>query len=201
MAALMTDDCLALAHQIAPELRDRLVIRHEPAWPAPPGVTAWATRQRDGLGAITFVQEPTIEVALHEAAHVLPAVEPMAVPAMTAAGVAVQLETIDMWLRGDYLTNPDRLPWTAHGLDWVRRVIHLWYRAESAGVTVRQCDFRAVDWADHDIGEYRARLGWEPVRCRTWSFAAIESLPLPEYFSDLFKRDQAAWEAGHEEST
>lgn len=190
---LTSDAAEKLVVSIVPELADRLVIRHEPAWPAPPGVEAWATRQRDGMGAITFVLPPSVEIALHEAAHVLPSVEPMAVPATTTDGIAFQLEQIDLWLRGDHLSDPTRPPWTGHGPDWLRRLIHLWCRAESAGIAVRQCNFRAVDWADHGIDEYRARLGWETTRCRSWTFAQIEALPMPAYFFDLFKRDQAAW--------
>lgn len=184
----------------ARELSGKLEVRHEPAWPAPPGVEAWATRQRDGTGLVTFVQEPTIEVAIHEACHLLPAVEPVAVPAQTSAGIAFQLEQIDLWLRGDHLSDPDRRPWTAHGPDWLRRVVHLWCRAESAGIPVRQCNFRAVDWADHDVSEYRARLGWEPTRCRGWSFAQIEAEPIPAYFSTLFEADKAAWLQRQKES-
>lgn len=198
---LTVDEVYTLATTLAPELRGRLIIRHEPTWPAPPGVEAWATRQRDGTGAICFVQTPAVEVALHELSHVLPVAEPVTVSAPTAAGIALQVEQVNLWLRGDHLADPSRLPWTAHGPDWLRRVVHLWCRAESAGIPIRQCDFRALDWTDHDISEYRARLGWEPTRCRGWSFAQIEAEPIPAYFSTLFEADKAAWLAGHEEST
>jgi len=148
----------------------------------------WRDRPTD---AIVFLEPPTAATVIHEAAHLVPVRTPLPDPPLPA--LLAEEATLRMLTR--WAAQPFPLePWAGgHDLPFLRRCCHLWARCEPLGIPVRQCDFRAVDWADHDIDEYRRRLGWEPTRCRGWSFAQIEAEPIPAYFSDLFTRDQAAW--------
>lgn len=186
------DDALSLAVRLAPELAGRLIVVHRPDHPAPPGTVAFANHDRDGTARITFVAEPTVEVLLHEVGHTLPAVEPVVVAEPSARGIAYEAELVRDFAAGLHLT-PERPPWTRHGADWIRRVCHLWFRAEQLGIPIRQCNIGATEDLDHGIDEYRAALGWEPTRCRNWSFSQIEAEPMPKGFIDCFIHDTTAW--------
>jgi len=149
----------------------------------------WRDRPTD---AIVFLEPPTAATVIHEAAHLVPIRTPL--PDSPLPAPLAELATLRMLTR--WAAQPSPLePWAGgHDLPFLRRCCHLWARCEALGVPVRQSDIhRAGAELLHDISEYRSRLGWEPTRCRSWTFAEIEALPIPEAFGKLFDDDKARW--------
>lgn len=209
---LTIDEAAALAVALAPELRDRLAILHEPDWPSPPGCQAWTSLGRhlgvrDALIAagrwtgcfptsIIFVAPPTAELLIHEMSHALPAREPLADIEPTDVEREVQAVQVRRWAAGEHYTDPDRLPWIGHDARWIRRVCHLVHRAERLGIDLRPVDVRCggPDYGlQHDLCGYRAALNVEPYQYYRATFDVIDKAPLPELFVRTFADDAQSY--------
>lgn len=206
------DACLALAHQLAPELRGKLHVLHDPTWPSPPGCYAWTSLGRhlgirdallaagqwtgEFLTAIVFIAEPTVEILLHELGHCLPVLGPWSYIEPTDTEKAVQARQVSQWAAGAHYLDPSRPPWATHEARWIRRVLHLWHRAERLGVDVRPVALRCAgpDYGLlHDVCGYQAALNVEPYQLYGQPFDEIERTPLPELFVRTFADDVRAY--------
>ncbi len=202
------DECYQLAVALAPEVRDRLAIIHDPEWPAPPGCSAWTSlgrnlAVRDALMAdgrwpghfpttIIFIAEPTIELLAHELAHCLPICEPLADIEPTPMDREVQAVQVRSWAAGNHYRDPDRLPWTGHDARWIRRLIHLWHRLERLGMSVRPIGLQCAGYnygLARDEHAYRFALNAEPYGFYGATFKKIEAAPIPDLFARMFADD------------
>lgn len=207
---LSTDRALELAVALAPELRGRLeIVANRPEWPRAPRrcgayyhpllmpaldwLSARGVSWKSPPAVIVACYPLTPELLIHEVGHAVPPrrlvfdltdAEYDELRSRQPAALAAVADEIDA--RG--ADAPDN----QHGARWLRAVCHLWARAEAAGLDLRPVKINATPWFDHDIGEYRARLGWEPVKFARKTFEEIESEPPPDCFLDLFQRDQQA---------
>lgn len=209
---ISTADAYDLAVRLAPELRDKLAILHEPDWPAPPGCQAWTSLGRnlsirdalvaagqwtgEFLTTVVFVAAPTVEILLHELGHCVPVLGPWSYIEPTETERAVQARQVSQWAAGTHYLDPDRLPWATHDARWIRRVLHLWHRAERLGVDVAPVGLRCAgpDYGlRHDVIGYRAALNAEPYQFYSAAFEDIERAPLPEMFVRTFAGDAQAY--------
>ena len=200
---------------IAPELRQSplYIVTPPPDYPVMTGIRAFHTpydfairadlvsrNEWRGKGNIICIcaddidTEDMLGVILHETAHALPFCEPAVDFEPTPAEAARQSELITAWV-----TTPDtaelREPWVRHELPFIRRCLHLAYRASRLGVVI---PWPAIQFAGWHYGlsgawRYSRLLGDEPARLSGCSFAEIEQTEAPPAFCELFNSDVAAW--------
>jgi hypothetical protein len=201
-------DHQAIVASIAPEASGVELLMCPAAWRVPGTTAAYASqgrdlRVRDELvrlnrwhgeyrGAIVFIEEPTLPLLLHELAHVLPRREPLSDIEPSAEQRAAQIVATLQWAHGP---RSESVPWEGHDARWIRRAIHLHYRAKEAG---HDCNLHAMQVAgDHyglsHVGEYASALSYEPMQLRFKTFAQIEQEPMPERFVKLFAYDVATY--------
>jgi hypothetical protein len=200
-------DLHALALQLAPELvaADLRIIEHQPHWPKPAVAVAYAIYGKHlpirqylasrgewsgRWGSFIVSCEPlTIATLLHELAHVLPAREPLIDDGdePTPEQVGFQSGQLKAWSVG----YSDAPPWRGHDLKFIRRAIHLHYRASQCGVNVSLNDFPVAGpcYGLSMPEEYRVELATEPQRMTKKSFAEIDAEPMPPRFAKLFAND------------
>jgi hypothetical protein len=190
LAMILTiDEALSLIFRLAPELAGVEILAGVEQLPST-GVAVHGFAAAGAPPTIVFRDAPSLEILLHEASHLLPA---ESTPPRDQPTPEIREWYLHRAITAPTMTELDA-PWSGgHDLAFIRRCCHLWSRCEQLGIPVRQCAICAGAGLDNGIDEYRAVLGWEPVRCRNWAFADIEALPMPECFSDLFDRDKAAW--------
>jgi hypothetical protein len=150
-----------------------------------------------GPGALVVVDTALCErdavdllgLLLHEVAHMLPYKKPAAdfeptLPQIVAQAAAI----VDV---SEIKTDGTIPPWHKHGLAFIRRALHLRYRAEVAGheVAIPDLLIAGPQYGLSSAGQYRSALGNEPARCTSMSFVEIESRPTPRAFRRLFARD------------
>ena len=204
-----------IAEQLAPELQTvPFYVLAQPAeLPTPLETVAYCIRGRDialrdflrqrgewkGYGAaIVFVDQiddrlQFLGTLLHELGHALPATtwsdtEP------TAEERERQIAAVRKWA-DDPAPHKEREPWTGHGLQFVRRVLHLHYRSLWHGIAVPLAALNAAGsyYGLSPIWRYLSALGAEPFDLSGKSFAEIESIKPPAAFVDLFVSDVGEW--------
>lgn len=206
-ATMNLESLRRLAHVVATELdqADLRVLRHRDGWPEITDATAYCVQGhhlaiRDHLrsvgtwrgvwpACVVFIDEPTVGILLHEIAHLLPAVaaKPDTLGEATPKLAALQAATVAA------INSVGRVPWHGHGPDFIRRFLHLMYRARLAGAQVLLDDLHIGGWF-YDLSparSYRDALGDEPERLRGLSFAEIEAEPPPPEFLRLVEFDEA----------
>jgi len=205
-------DVLTTAHnlalQVAPELADwpLYLVPCEPAWLPHDCLGAhlswidplWMTRLQErgqwrGNGRLIALAAEALElprqylcgVVTHELAHALPAIEPSRLFAPTAENLAL----CQQWAAEDARQGVDDFPGGSaemHGAGWVRRLVHLRYRALQAGVTIPWSAFNVRHGQCH-ISIMARRLGDEPARLASASFQEIETIEPPVEFTTLWQ--------------
>jgi hypothetical protein len=92
-------------------------------------------------------------------------------------------------------------PWwfPSHDGKWIRRVLHLWWRAALAGYFTPLESLHAAgsDYQLSRIDAYWEALGAEPVKMQHNTFAEIESEPYPAAFKEIWKLDILDWARIH----
>ena len=213
----------ALALRIAPELQacSPLYFVSRPAgYPVPAGLLAFASAgvdsalRRDlvsrgewqGQGSLICLVAPPADreslagLMLHEISHLLPAERPWPDDPLSPGAAALEAT-----VRHDWAAHGERLlpfPWTGHNACFLRRAIHLRWRAAKAG---RPVPFPAVVVGWHyglrPLVRYAAALADEPQRFAAADFATIQATPAPIAFSDLFANDVRNWMSDNSQGT
>ncbi len=195
-----------IALQLAPELASAglRLFRHEDDWPIRKGVSAYCVIGRhiairntlrlrgEWLGHwgafIVFVDRPTLGLLLHEMGHRLPAeplipdnIEPMA--EHVAAEVA--------YLTREPEQNTSRKPWEGHDAAWIRRTLHLHWRAWQLGYEVGLPEMQVAGpiYGLSQPWQYMHALDDEYERMAGATFSEIEAEPMPTEFIELWRRD------------
>jgi hypothetical protein len=134
-------------------------------------------------------------VLLHEVSHALPLRQPPREYDPTPQQMAVHLKLTALV---DSIADQQRQlkPWDQHEADFIRRCVHLRYRAQRLGV---ELPYPAIRFAGYGYSlssaiEYARSLGDEPHRMAGCSFREIEATPAPEAFTKLFDNDVASWQ-------
>jgi len=204
-------DALTTAHnlalQIAPELADwpLYLVPTEPAWLPHDCLGAhlswidplWMTRLQErgqwrGNGRLIALAAEALElprqylcgVVTHELAHALPAIEPSRLFAPTAENLAL----CQQWAAETAAQTVDDCPGGSadmHGAGFVRRLIHLRYRALQAGITIPWDAFNVRHGPGH-VSIMARLLGDEPARLARLLFSDIETTPPPPGFPALW---------------
>ncbi len=199
-----------LAIRLDPELSGNLeLLRHREEWPLPAGALAYAIRGRHlgirdelrrlgrwaghWVAAIVFVVEPTIEMLLHELAHILPVKPPIVddCDEPTAEQRGYQNGQLLAWAaharQGE--------PWAGHDLKFIRRALHLAHRAESLGLSIKRQKMLIAgeDYGLSNVSDYADALASEPQRMSNRTFTQIEDEPLLPPFVRLFVKDASRW--------
>jgi hypothetical protein len=214
-------DCERIALQLAPELfaaplyvlnvpdGDPALSTRVKAYAADTGLFALQDSLRDagrwrGHGpVIAFCDvEPheVLPLLIHELAHCVPFDPVRNIREPTPELRAFQRATVEVWLAGAQVFTP---PWQRgdHGLQFVRRCIHLHHRAWQLGIEVGAGDvhFAGEQYGLSEHWRYRRALGDEPRRMACESFAGIESAEPPDEFVQLWRDDLADWYRAHRE--
>lgn len=201
---------------LAPELATAglQLLRHVEGWICPSDASAYAVRGphigiRDELrrraewpgswgSYIVFREVPADRntlrgVALHEAAHLLPAKVPVADDGEepNAEQLAYHRKKLQTWAEGEL--EPD--PWTGHEADFIANCLHLHRRAQLAGGDI---PFSDMNFAGRNYGlsmpaVYQFELGCLPEAYQQLTFHEIQSEPLPKRFVTLFENDKRAF--------
>jgi hypothetical protein len=145
--------------------------------------------------AIVFCSEPASEsdvlgLMLHEAAHILPANAPIPDRNDEPEGMhQLQLEMLSS--SPQEMSNAILRPWRDHDHKFVRRVLHLKFRAEQIGLNVpwRSLFSAGANYGLSPLADFAAELATEPQRCTRMSFKEIEADEPPPGFLRLFARD------------
>lgn len=136
----------------------------------------------------------TTTVFVHELGHCLPF---ESLPDPVAQDIEPDQTTLDRSAARyrRFVDAPPRPePWAGHGHEFIRRALHLWWRADQAGckipLSILGCG-RAYGLSH--AREYLRALGNEPARMHDATFAEIEATPPPAEFVELFESDTTAW--------
>ena len=157
----------------------RAFIESRGLWRGPGRMIAFC---QDDIGA-----EDALGIALHEAAHLLPA-GPVDDPPHAAELIDAQVAAFSRFLLTDVDFEPT--PCEYHGADFLRICCHLQHRAKLAGF---ELPFPALVEGWHyqrpPLVRFARVLGDEPDRMLGCSFAEILSQPAPAEFLELSKGD------------
>jgi hypothetical protein len=155
-----------------------------------------------GRGAMIVICQPEHEhlkgILLHELGHVLPVGSPREDSEPSADEIAMELSMVQKWADLPEVERAnDHRPWWPHHDDaFIRRVLHLHYRAERLG---HDAPGRTLCIAGEYYGLsppacYHRALGDEPARLSALSFREIEEIEQPKEFSQLFAADVQRWQ-------
>lgn len=212
----MLDDLKTLALELAPELAHAgfRILEHQDGWLCPPRSAAYAIRGRhldirDYLRSIgewkgtwgTYcvflpplpARQEAIAYLLHELGHALPAHPPIDDgDEPTRIQRDLQAGQMLTWAAAGR-NSPE--PWSGHGPQWIRRCIHLQFRAARLGINI---NLTAANVAGESYGlthpcEYSAALATEPLRLQSATFTRIDAEPVPTRFAALFAQDVGQW--------
>jgi hypothetical protein len=211
---LLITQARELCFEVAPELvatrTPVYVLAHPENLPSPAGARAYcptggtliglrdvlvARGEWQGPGiSIVFIDpgdstEEAMGMTLHELAHDLPHVrrrdcEPSPGQRERQTAMLVAWATDNQHQSGP-------LPWQDHDSAWIRRVLHLHYRALWAGRPIPL----ALLWAAgaryglSPIWKYLEAIGAELFTMRNWTFREIDNSPLPVEFNRLWQHD------------
>jgi hypothetical protein len=211
--AAMLNELHALALKLAPELAgaELRLLRHQADWPAVPHAEAYAIvgktlHVRDHLqsagdwngrwgSTIVFVAEPSVPLLLHELSHILPARQAVDDDGVEATSGQRQSYEIHLRQMVQRSANREGEPWRGHDLHWIRRALHLIYRAERLGIEVshQQVNVAGDAYALSNVWDYNFRLASEALRFSLKTFSEIEAEPLLPPFVRLFLNDATRW--------
>ena len=141
-------------------------------------------------------RDESLGLLLHEVAHAVPYKSPSADVEPTAETQSLQRQFVANRLLhpvGDLPTMP---AWySSHGLAFVRRCLHLHFRAWRSGVEIGlpMISFAGSDYDLSPPWKYRRALGDEPQRMMLASFREIDATPAPAEFRSLFHSDIHDW--------
>jgi hypothetical protein len=208
--ALLTES-KELMLRIAPELAAGpfYLLEHPAHLPRPIDTAAYTIRGRhielrqhlvdrgewQGNGSMIVLVDPPedrrdfLALVLHETAHCLPATFlPDAEP--TPEQQEKQERSFLLWAKADPLTE-NVVTWRGHGVRWIRRVLHLHYRALWQGVVLPLAWLSCAGpaYGLSPIWRYVEALGAEPFKFRSYPFREIEANPPPAEFTSLFLED------------
>ncbi|MEQ8850143.1 hypothetical protein [Botrimarina sp.] len=220
----MLETLRQFALQIAPELSAQpLYVVQQPAiYPQTTYASAYALKfgcpiirqvvkeAGDWIGngpAIVIIEEPAdsrdlLATIVHETAHLVPSKKLSEDREPTAAEMVGAFRMAERWAETPEIhQGPSGEPWGgAHGIDFIRRALHLHDRAlrhghdvpfDSLGVAGH---YYGLSWA----GKYARALGDEPERMRSLTFAEIEATDPPQAFARLFDEDVERWRTEHQ---
>lgn len=149
---------------------------------------------------VDAIRQRIFAIGFHELAHNLPwkphsnAGDSLCLPGLQGADAAywAYLEFQDV---GAPQFEPLTRPWLNHGADFIRTMAHIHHRAEQHGfiATDDQLLFAGDNYELSDPNEYIARLGDEPARMASATFAEIAATEPPKKFTELFAADCEAW--------
>ncbi len=176
--------------------RDRLIAANE--WEGPGTTIVFV---EDALAEYKPIRTAVLTVLLHELAHNLPLVDSEALPADEAPTEFERIEyaaAIADWSQKPIFTKGKPGWWPDHDDKFIRRALHLHYRAKVAGEDLPLCDLLCAGWGHSlsNAAQYRDTMIGELEVMKNASFAEIEKLPLPFLFDELFTADYAAWKQG-----
>lgn len=180
-----------LAARIAPELDNLRIVMNDPDWPqvecragASRYTPSWIRGDGPDGPCIVFNEEPTAEILAHELSHVLPF---RRLDFIAASKPSLTFERA-MWRVAEVQGIE---PWVGHGVEFIRRALHLLHRAELAGCDVR-LPLAMIAGGDYGLSggdEYKMALGIETHTYQRLSFAEIEAVEAPKPFLDLWRSD------------
>lgn len=210
-----------MASVIVVELPQLYIIRHQDDLPLHDSTRAYALNSRQSVilrermtargiwngcrpsivfgGIDNFSSDELRGIFIHELAHLTP-VLPDVFPFEPSA--AVEQFSREMFTECERDTVPrTQEPWLQggnHGADFVRRALHLHFRAINAGwaMSYRVLNIAGARYGLSDAWRYSVALADEPHRMRGASFDEIESTPPPAAFSQVFESNKqrfAGW--------
>lgn len=138
-------------------------------------------------------------LALHEAAHLLPAMQPPEDREPSGEEVEAQSQLMTAWAV-EPLSQLLPEPWQSHDAQFIRRCLHLWQRAIQLGheIALPAIGFAGSQYGLSGAWRYRRALGGEPASMIDATFAEINETQLPTEFAELWASDVAAWHRGEE---
>lgn len=134
-------------------------------------------------------------VVLHELAHLVNIGPDEADPPaeLIAAGrdlLAAELSGI----KGPTNGPGAAVAWRWHEWSFIRTALHLTHRAALLGIELMPPDvFDASDYGLSSTWRYLATLGDEPARLADYDFAALNVIPPPDGFAELWEADVQSW--------
>ncbi len=132
----------------------------------------------------------------HELAHCVPYI-PLPEIEPTSEQRELQASFLAAWSEAEPVD--PAVPWLGHGLGFIRRVLHLHYRALWAGVPIPLpwLNCAGVARGLSPAWQYLEALGSEPFRLRSATFEQIEQTKLPGEFVALWESDMREWSQRH----
>lgn len=216
--AALLDELHDLLLACAPELRKSplYVLAPPPSYPNATGVEAYTFRSIDyairrslmerakwtGPGNTIVVsrgdtdRETLFGLLLHEGAHCLPWSAPLADCDPTEQQIVHQADLVSRWANEPNDLSSTAPPWFPdHDWKFVRRVLHLVFRAEQIGFTI---PLPALHCGGEQYGvsglwKFKKALGDEPARMLAWNFTAIEEAKPPQEMIELWEADTARY--------
>lgn len=192
-------------------------VEHAQGWTLPPGRVLWNVRQDmidrsewrgsgpmiwllpdciDGSGSYWEPHADILRVAAHELGHVTERVDAwQGDPTPPKGHIEQERELLLKWATDPEVCRGERerqqIPWeNGHGLDFIRRTLHVTARAWDAGFNFSidiVCAGQRYGLSNPSL--YMRALGDEPDRLRHETFATIAATPPPRAFTELFERD------------
>ena len=184
-------NCLGYATPYTPsELRQTLI--RENAWRGDGSVIVFDLPTIRLETALDDFRSHVLRVCLHETAHLLPARN----PAPYSGAKPDLIAQVDRERRDEMLEAASSRGWSdaddSHDARFVRRCIHLWFRAVALDFSIPLRDLCAgfQYMQTHPIA-YLAVLADECNRLRFETFEKIETSPAPPQFTELSCSDEA----------
>lgn len=218
LSASQQRECEGLAQVVAPELAaGPLYVTNLPAnYPDVGDTMAFTTRgafdfalrrhlidkgRWRGPGTVIAFCQPmsrdeALGLVLHEVSHAVPFVDPPLDFDPSPAIELAQRQLVEGLLVQPVGASPAMPLWYAeHGLQFVRRCLHVHHRAWQAGfeVGLPMIGFAGEGYDLSLAWRYLRAIGDEPERMAATSFRVIDATPAPTEFSDLFQSDIRDW--------
>lgn len=217
------DELQRLAFTIAPEFEEHpfYLLRHPSNIPFSRNTAAYCDATRSSpvlrrtliesgqwrgpgttIAFVSSIDDESIEgTFIHECGHALPLpTEPIVDKEPTAEEAKFELAMLEKASRLPPDSECYQPWWPAHGADFIRRVLHLWDRARTAGYGIpgRSLSVAGFFYGLTAPACYWSALGDETKRLAGLPFAEIESIKPAKEFTDLFNADVERWQENYE---